>query len=292
VAALEQTGAWWRVRGHRRGLVGAAAAVAWPGRRATWEVTSYRSRERWGGPRTVDPGSVHAAARRHPELFLCHDPRTRRLLVAPHTPCPILFGLRGTNPAAVLAARAEIRSEPVDRWVLFRTNQATGDHLRARPVREVGPYLSARIDATVQGRPMTLAGGHVRVSVTDPEGGSIVCLAFEPTKTLPRVVSTLVPGDRVVLAGSRGLDAMFRLETVRLVRLGPRYGTPQGPICPACRRRTRSLGMSRGFRCPSCHRRWPPEAALRVRIAPAYPRGEYHPTPSARRHLHPRTPEP
>jgi tRNA(Ile2)-agmatinylcytidine synthase len=292
VTALDQAGGWWRVRGHHRGLVGAAASVAWPGRRVTWEVTAYRPREVWGEPRCVDAASVRRAARRHPELFLCHDPRTRRLMVTPHTPCPILYGLRGTDVSALLTARSEVRSEPVERWVLFRTNQATGDHLRPRPVRELGPYLAARIAGTVQGPPRVLAGGHVHLPVVDHEGLPVDCVAFEPTKTLPRVARALVAGDRVVVGGSRGEDATFRLETVRLVRLVPRFGPPRAPECPLCHRRARSLGTVRGFRCPSCHRRWPPEAAARARLPPAFPRGEYHPTPSARRHLHPLAPEP
>lgn len=290
--ALEAARAWWRVRGHPRGLVGAAASIAWPGRRVTWEATSYRLPGRWGSARSVDAESVRTAARRHPELFLCHDPRTRRLLVAPHTPCPILFGLRGTDPGVVVSARLEVRSEPVDRWVLFRTNQASGDHLGPRTAREVGPYLAARIDARVESRPTVLAGGHVRLKVSDREGTAVECVAFEPTKTLPKVVRTLLPGDRVVISGSRGVDPMFRLESLRLVRLVPRFGIPEAPRCSKCGRRARSLGTERGFRCPSCRRRWPPEAAQRRRLVPAFSRGEYHPTPSARRHLHPLAGEP
>jgi tRNA(Ile2)-agmatinylcytidine synthase len=290
--ALRAAGAWWRTRTSERGLVGAAAAIAWAGRHPTWEVTTYRLPERWGEPREVDGASVRSAARRFPSLFLCDDPRTRRLLVAPHTPCPILFGLRGTDRASLLAARREVRSEPVERWVLFRTNQGTGDHLTPRAVREMSPYLSGRIDATVVRPPETLAGGHVRLELVDDEGARLACLAFEPTKTLPRVVQGLVTGDRVVVWGGRGRDPSFRLEGIRLVHLVDRFGPRKGPICARCGERARSLGRARGYRCPTCHRRWPPEAASNPRVAPRFPVGEYHPTPSARRHLHPRGPEP
>lgn len=289
---LEASGAWWRVRGDPRGLVGASASIAWAGNHATWELTAYRFPDRWGTARDVDAESVRAAARRHPELFLCHDPRTRRLLVAPHTPCPILFGVRATDPNVLLAARGEIRSEPIERWVLFRTNQASGDHLRPRRVREIAPYTSARLWGRVLGAPVGLPGGHVRISVLDSEGAPCDCLAFEPSKTLPRIVRALVPGDRVSIAGSRAEDTTFRLEVVRLAHPAPRFGPPRGPLCPECGRRAKSMGRTRGYRCPSCRRRWPPEAAVRIRRAPPpYPR-EYHPTPSARRHLHPLAPEP
>ena len=288
---LRREGVWWRARGDGRGLVGASASIAWPGSHPTWELAAYREPRAIGAPRRVELESVRSAARHHPSLFLCHDPRTRRLLVAPHTDCPVLYGLRSTRPGAVLRARGEVRSEPIDRWVRFRTNQGTGDHLAARTPPEVGPFLSARVSATVAALPVVLPGGHVRFSVIGTEGPKMECMAFEPTKTLPGVAASLVPGDRVVVWGSRRSDPVLRLEGIRLVRLAPRLDAAEPPICAGCGRRTRSMGTARGYRCRRCGRRYPPESAVRPRLAPLYPPGEYHPTPSARRHLAPRGPE-
>ncbi len=287
ITSLRNARAWWRVRGGSRGLVGATASIAWPARSATWELTAYRRPERWGTPRRVEAASVRAAARRHPTLFLSYDARTRRLLVAPHTPCPILFGLRGTDRRELLAALREIRSEPIDRWVIFRTNQATGDHLERRTAQELRPYTSARLRAVVRARPLDLAGGHVRLEVADGEGRAVECLAFEPTKTLPSVVRALRPGDLVDLAGSRGRTPALRLESVRVLRLAPRWGSVRGPYCRSCARRARSLGRGRGFRCDACRRRWPPESATPRRVPTPELPAWTHPTPSARRHLHP-----
>jgi len=289
---LESVGAVVHAEGDGRGLVGASAAIAWPGRRVTWELIAYRPVKREGARRRVDVRSVRAAARRDPGLFLCHDPRTRRLLVTPHTPCPILFGLRGTRPTSPLRARASVRSEPVDRWVLYRTNQATGDHLVPRLAREVSAYGSGRVSGLVAAPPQTLRGGHVRVRLVDREGTDLEVIAFEPTKTLPRIVRHLVPGDRVEVWGSRGDGPVLKMEGLRVVSLIPRWTTGSSPPCPDCHRPTRSLGAVRGFRCPRCRRRFPPEAVRRNRRrAPIRP-GEYHPTPSARRHLAPLGPEP
>jgi len=289
---LESVGALVRAEGDGRGLVGASAAIAWPGRRATWELIAYRPIEREGARRRVDIQSVRSTARRHPDLFLCHDPRTRRLLVTPHTPCPILFGLRGLGPASPLRARLEVRSELVDRWVLFRTNQGTGDHLTPRFAREVEAFESGRVAGTVSGPPRTLRGGHVRLPLVDAEGTSMEAIAFEPTKTLPRVVRHLVPGDRVEVWGSRGSDAILKLEGLRVVSLAPRWAAGKPPLCLSCGRRTQSLGAVRGFRCSQCRRRFPPEAARATRRPPPIATGVYHPTPSARRHLAPLGPEP
>jgi tRNA(Ile2)-agmatinylcytidine synthase len=287
VRELRAAGAWWRTRGGRRGLIGAAAAISWPGGRSTWEVTAYRAPGRWGSPRAIDAGSVREAARRHGSLFLCDDRRTRRLLVAPHTPCPILYGLRGTDPAELLAARREVRAEPVDRWILFRTNQASGDHLPRRSVGDLRAFTSGRITAIVGAPPIALPGGHVRISAVDPGGDRIDCIAFEPTKTLPRLLRALVPGDRIEVRGSRSRDPTLRLESVRVLGLAPRWGPARAPRCPRCDRPARSLGRGRGYRCGTCRQRWPPEAAQRSSAPrPELPR-ETHPTPSARRHLHP-----
>lgn len=289
-ATLRRHGAWFRTQGSSRGLVGAAAAIAWPGRRATWELAAYRVPERVGLARSIDAATVRRTARRFPSLFLCDDPRTRRLLVAPHTSCPVLFGLRSTRRAPLLAARPHIRSEPVDRWVVFRTNQASGDHLADRPVADLGPFRSARFEATVRAAPESRVGGHVLLPLADGLGRPVDCLAFEPTKTLPKVAASLVPGDRLVAWGSRGADAVFRLEGLRLLEVLPRLGPLRPPRCLRCGRSTSSLGAGRGYRCPGCRRRFPLESAAQSSRSPPYPLGEYHPTPSARRHLAPRAP--
>ncbi len=289
---LRRHGAFIRTSGSERGIVGASAAIAWPEAHPTWELIAYRAPERWGRARRVDTASVRRARSRYADLFLCDDPRTRRLLVAPHTPCPILFGLRGTRPRAPLAARGIVRSEPVDRWVLFRTNQGSGDHLVPRAAQEVSEFRLGVVTGTVSSLPEALAGGHVRFSVADSAGSLLTCLAFEPTKTLPRIARTLLPGDRLRVWGSRSRAPSFHLEGIELVRVGPRRSPPRPPKCGRCGRTTDSLGHLRGYRCPGCHRKWPPEAAVSTVTAPPYAAGIYHPTPSARRHLAPRGPEP
>ncbi len=287
---LRASGARYRVRAGRRGLIGASAALAWPARRATWELIAYRQPGRYGTPREVDADSVRAAQQQEPELFLCEDPRTRRLLVAPHTACPILFGLRATSPDAPVRALPTVRSEAVDRWMLFRTNQGTGDHLRPRTVRSLTGYRSGSVRATVERGGEVRAGGHVRFAVRDRAGGRLLCLAFEPTKTLPAVARALRPGDRVRVWGSRGRGGTLRLEGIELIAAAPR-GRWRPPRCEACGQRSRSLGRGRGWRCDGCRRRFPPEAGGREERPPALVPGIYHPTPSARRHLAPLGPE-
>jgi len=285
-AELRAAGAFVRVRSGRRGIVGAAAAIAWPGSRATWELLAYRAADRLGSPRSVERESVLQAERAEPELFLCSDARTRRVLVSPHTPCPILFGLRGRSPSAPLRARTLIRSEPVDRWMLFRTNQGTGDHLVRRAVADVVPLSSAIVDGNVDGSVAVGEGGHVRFELRDAAGDVLPCVAFEPTKTLPEVARRLRAGDRLQVWGSRGRTGAFRLEGIRVLRLAA-VDRWAAPTCPACQRRARSLGTGRGWRCDRCRRLFPLEAGGRFAPPRRLRPGAYHPTRSARRHLAP-----
>jgi tRNA(Ile2)-agmatinylcytidine synthase len=290
-AALRASGYETRVRGSRRGLIGATAALAWPARRATWELIAYRRPGQSGRPRRVDLASVRTARRRYPALFLCYDARTRRLLVAPHTPCPILFGLRSTDPTVLRSAARGIGSEPVDRWLRFRTNQGTGDHVREPVDASLEPFASGRLVGTVATTPKDLRGGHVRVEVLDRRGARVSCLAFEPSKTLPGVVRSLVPGEVTEMWGGRAEDPMFRIEGLVLRARRPVRVAGPRPRCRNCGRAMRSLGRARGYRCAGCRIRLPPEArATRVRAPPFGP-GTYHPTPSARRHLAPLGPE-
>lgn len=288
---LDAASATYRTLGSPRGLVGALASVAWPSRRRTFELLSYRAPSEGNAPRQVDLASVLRAQQRWPSLFLCYDWTTRRLLVTPHTPCPILFGLRARSATALLRARSSIQSEAVDRWLLFATNQGTGDHLCKRPAGSLPPFSSSIVVGTVTGAPTVRPGGHVAFSLQDRDGRRLECLAFEPTKTLPKVVRALAEGDRVRVWGSRKEDPGFRLEGVEVLRWGRAEGPRRGPRCPACDRPTGSLGRDRGYRCPGCGRRWPPEAGRRSPRRPPFRRDVFHPTPSARRHLAPLGPE-
>ncbi|MFZ0830377.1 MAG: DUF1743 domain-containing protein [Thermoplasmata archaeon] len=274
------------------GQIGAAAALAWPGGHPTWEAIAYREPARWGTDRQVDRASVAGAVERHRELFLCFDARTRRLLIAPHTACPILFGLRATAPHAAMEALQEIRSEPVARWLLFRTNQGTGDHVRRPwPIPAI-PYTAGSLRGRLAERPVPGRGGHLVFPLKLDSGVRVRCAVFEPTKTLPRVLRSLLPGDRVRLWGGSQEDPVFRVEGLDLLSLGPRWAPPTNPRCPTCAHRMGSLGAGRGFRCSRCRYRSPPESRPSLRVPPEFPVGRYHPTPSARRHLAPRGPEP
>lgn len=283
--------------GSGEGIVGAAAALAWPARRRTWEAIAYRGRTRWGSPRTVDPESVRRMSSRYPETFLSYDERTRRTLVAPHTPCPILCGVRGTRPERLLRALAQIDTgETPERWLLFQTNQATGDHLVPRRACEAAPGTSGIYQGLTASAPRELKGGHVEFLLEDGTG-AIPCVAFEPSKTLAPVARQLAVGDRLRVWGSTpwrtgetgpgAAGGGLRLEGILILSAPPLWEKSANPRCPNCEGRTVSWGKGKGFRCRVCRTLLPLESAPGRRRGRGGLRGSYLPTPSARRHLAP-----
>ncbi len=289
-AILRRAGAEVRTSGSGLGRIGAAAALAWPGRECTWELIAYRPERRWGTRRVVEAESVREAERRAPELFLCTDPDSGRLLVTPHTACPVLYGLRSTDAGAALRARPTIRSEPVDRWMLFRTNQGTGDHVRAGLDDPPEPYSTGQVRGRVGAPPRPLRGGHVLLQLVRDGDARLDCVVFEPTKALVRVAGELATGDRVRLWGGVQGDPVLRVEGIELLELAPRCRPDGNPTCGRCGRRMKSAGAGRGFRCRGCGARAPPEFRGSHPVARRFGPGIYHPAASARRHLAPRGP--
>ncbi|MCI4323100.1 MAG: tRNA(Ile)(2)-agmatinylcytidine synthase [Thermoplasmata archaeon] len=288
---LEREGALVRAAGDGRGIIGAAAAISWPEARPTWEIITYRPQQRWGSMRRVDLGSVRRLSRAVPETFLSFDAGQNRLLVTPHTPCPILYGIRATSPKRLPGLVARVRSEPVERWCLFVSNQGTGDHVRSRAISELRPFDAAILDGEVADLPTVRTGGHWRFRLREPGGPSIDCWAFEPSKVLPSVVRQLVPGDRVRVWGGMGAEGPFRLEGVIVRHLAIRRTRGPNPKCPRCGRATHSAGRGRAFRCRPCRLQLPPESRADTIETTGLNLRRYDPVPSARRHLHPLAPE-
>jgi tRNA(Ile2)-agmatinylcytidine synthase len=282
-------GACWEARGSGQGLVGAAASLAWPHRRATYELLAYRDPLRWGEARTGDPREGERISLRYPSTFHNYDPRTRRLMLFPHTPCPILYGIRGRDPRDLPRASRLVGGEVPERWVIFRTNQASGDHLKARTLSSWPPGTSGVVEASVVSEPERLPGGHVRLRVRERDAAADA-YAFEPTKTLPRVARELLPGDRVRIWGSRPWgegDLSLNLEGLRVLAARPVFLRTGRPRCPRCGGRSERMGRHSGFRCRPCGVRLPPEAAPGRWVSRSRLLGAVHPTPSARRHLAP-----
>jgi tRNA(Ile2)-agmatinylcytidine synthase len=284
---LEARGLLFRAEGTQRGLVGAAAAMAWPMERLTWELIAYRPRERWGAPRDVDPGSVVAMDQAFPSTFDSYDAETGALTMVPSSPCPVLFGIRGTEPGDLPRALEVLKGEDRAGWLLFASNQGTDDHLVPRLLDEVAPFESVAVRGTVVGTPRTIPGGHVLFDIS--EGGRrLDVAAYEPTKGFRNRVRDLLPGDVIVACGSvRDAPRTLNLEKFALLSLGAPVEVVKvgNPRCPGCGKSMKSIGAAAGYRCIRCGTRAAESAAVEEQRPRGIAKGWYEVPTGARRHL-------
>jgi tRNA(Ile2)-agmatinylcytidine synthase len=284
---LEEEGVLHMAEGTRRGLVGAAAACAWPRERVTWELIAYRPPDRWGTSREVDPGSVQEMDKMFPSTFDSFDEETRGMTMIPSSPCPVLFGIRGTDPDALPKALGHVRSEPHEGWVMFETNQATDDHLTVKAMSDVSPHESVAVRGTVTKGPGTITGGHVILEIGDGDA-RLAAAAYEPTKGFRGIVRKLVPGDSVMACGSvRDEPRTLNLEKVKVLSLGAEVERIKvaNPRCPDCDKSMKSVGATAGYRCNNCGTRAEEEdATFEDRPREVQP-GWFEVPTNARRHL-------
>ncbi|MHB8605957.1 MAG: TiaS agmantine-binding domain-containing protein [Thermoplasmatota archaeon] len=270
----------------KRGVIGAIAALAWPAERSTFELIRYRERARWGTPRDVDAADVERIERECPTLFDSYDLVERDVVCVPASPCPILYGLRATEPRELATAAASIASERVAEETLFETNHASDDHLVDATVAQVVDYLSARVAVSVASAPQA-RGGHVFVETADATG-ELRLAAYAPTRSFRATLAALAVGDRLLACGGihRGPDGRLTMgvEKLRLDSLESTSRKQANPVC-ACGARMKSAGRGAGYRCRVCAARAPPEAAPRAPLVRGLAEG-WHEVPSvARRHL-------
>ncbi len=268
-----------RMWGSGLGIIGASAACAWRPRDRTWEILAYRHPELIGSPRNVSAASVRDMDAGFRSTFCNYDYENERVVIAPSTPCPVLFGIRGDDPLDLPGALHSIRGEPPERWLLFETNQGTDDHVLPAPTQV--PRSAGTFSGRVNTAPRNLPGGHVVFGLDRWE-----VTAYEPSKQFRRVARALVPGDLVEVIGSLREDPRtINLEKLRIVEMAPGRVKAANPMCPRCCRRMKSMGRESGYRCRGCGKRV--TDALAVYSEPARPirPGWHEPPTGSRRHL-------
>jgi tRNA(Ile2)-agmatinylcytidine synthase len=272
-----------------RGRIGALAAVgAWSAFEDwTCEHIAYREPGRRDTPREVDRESVFAAADRgYPDVWDTVDRVEDEAVCVPHTPGPVLYGIRGDDRAAVRSVAADIVSEPVERSRLFVTNQGTDTHLRDGRLGTLREGRAYRVSGTVVEPPKTREGGHVFVTISDhgrdSAGGATTfpCAAFEPTKRFRDRVRALRVGDRVTVCGevSGGTINVEKFAVRDLCRT-----ERVTPVCPDCDRSMESAGVDQGYRCRDCGTKRERKATRE--IDRDLELGWYEVPPCARRHI-------
>ena len=284
-AMLRESGACYRRFKSGRGIIGASAAMSWRPRDRTWEVIAYRAPKRFGTERRIDPGSVIEMDKATKFTFNNYDYENLHVAIAPGSPCPILFGIRGDSQNELLRAKDMIRGEKPDRWLMFLTNQATEEHIVPKKIGELEPMMSVRVRANVASVPRTIKGGHVIAKISD--GDDIDAAFYEPSRKFRDVARSLIPGDEIVVFGSvREVPRTLNVEKILIRNLADDVHKVHNPPCPECGKRMGSMGANQGFRCKRCGSKLPAGAAVMEDSPRRIKPGWYEPPVASRRHLH------
>ena len=225
------------------GVVGACAAISWESNtHSSWELMAWRNESSLGSERRVSPKSVSQLESLFPGTFLNRDPTKGRGLIAPRTPCPVLYGIRGSSYSEVEKAHIWLQSEKgvetCKSYAIHRSNQISDDH------------IESTLSGSIICKPRETKGGHASVSVFSG-GKSLNLVAFQEGGPVNRLLRTLEPGDKITWVGLSSPDGSIHLERLRIDSASPRIFSR--PMC--CRRTMRSSGRNQRLRCLSCGRK-------------------------------------
>ena len=278
--------------GNGRGLIGALASVGNTLEHDhTYEFIAYRSMDQSKFKRGVDPESVLEMVNKMKDrVFSNIDPDEARILIEPHGPDPVIYGIRGEAATDVIEAARFVRSEQaVERWMVFRSNQATAEHLaHIMRIRDLRPYMACVVHGRVESIPRITEGGHVFFELgNDLE--RIDCAAYEPTRGFREIVRGLRVGDEIsvhanVKPRSRTHGLTLNIEGLEILNLMPGV-LLVNPDCPHCLKRMKSAGSGKGFKCFRCGFKDPTAMKIERRVERTIREGLHLPPLSAQRHL-------
>lgn len=275
-----------------RGIIGALAAVGETLHEDyTYEILAYRAPKNWGTRRKVNEASIFQMdIETAPYTFNNVDREKERVIITPRGPDPILFGIRGETSEIVKKAFQMVKPlEPVERWVIFRTNQGTDAHLRrASKLGGLAPYSSVIVRGTVSAPPRVVPKRHAIFRIKD-ESAEVDCAAFEPTGALRHIALKLRVGDIVEAFGAVKSPSWpnpltINLEKIRVTKLEPKL-VYQNPMCPDCGKRLKSMGKNQGFRCEKCGFKRQDSSKIKARIKRCLKKGIYIAATRSQRHL-------
>jgi tRNA(Ile2)-agmatinylcytidine synthase len=274
--------------GNGQGLVGAISVIGYEFFDHTFELLCYRKKSQFGKKRNINKESVkNMQSTTFPETFSSYDSENDRVLITPHGPDPVFCGIRGETIKSVVKASAILNpDEKLDGYMVFKSNQGTGDHLNNElQIDELRPFTSGFLVGEVCSKPIAEQGGHVFFSI-QVKDEKIRCAVYKPTK-ITKVAQNLVPGDRIHIGGgirkaSKKHGRVLNVEFLRVLHLAKNH-LFANPTCKKCNKKMKSKGSKQGFECVKCGNRLSTKSILEV------PRKIqcklYLPSVSAHRHL-------
>ena len=265
-----------------RGLIGAACAIAWDFKKSdtTYELLAYRKKNKWGTSREISQDRVNIVSTLD-GVFSCLDD-DGKISMVPHSPCPVLWGLRGTNPQSLMDGLNHLGPEKPEKSLLFLTNQGSDDHLQEKSLSEIKDGICIKLRGHVHSPPYAIQGGHRFFDLIDEDNDTITCAAYEPSGNFRTKVDKLVQGDSLEVCGSLS-QGTLNLEKFRVTEFENRYVKLPNPLCINCQARMHSIGKNAGYKCRICGTK--ASKPNHKSILPDLDNCWYEPPSSARRHL-------
>jgi tRNA(Ile2)-agmatinylcytidine synthase len=275
-------------QGNGQGLVGAIGAIGYYFEDHTLELLSYRKKPKFGKERKISTESVKIMQEKtSPNTFNSFDTKKGRILITPHGPDPVFYGVRGENVDTLVYATKILKSnEKLDGYMIFKSNQGTGDHLKNELNFEtMKPYASGKIAGIVSNWPKIIKGGHVFFKILS-KNHEFWCAVYKPTG-ISTIASNLIKGDKILVGGgvrkaSKNFPRIINLEFIEVIQLKKNIST-SNPLCKKCNKKMKSKGKNQGFQCISCGKKSSKKAP--VEISRKIKKQLYLPKMSAHRHL-------
>ena len=275
-------------QGNGQGLIGAIGAIGYDFHDHTLELLSYRKKPKFGKERKISTESVKTMQEKtFPFTFNSFDTKKGRILITPHGPDPVFYGVRGENIDSLIYATKILKSdEKLDGYMIFKSNQGTGDHLQNELNSEnMKPYASGKITGTVSNLPKTVKGGHVFFKILS-KNHEFWCAVYKPTG-ISTVASNLIKGDKICVGGgvrkaSKNFPRIINLEFLDIINL-QKNTVQSNPLCKKCDKKMKSKGQHQGFECIRCGNKSSKKTT--VEISRKIKKQLYLPKISAHRHL-------
>ena len=275
-------------KGNGQGLVGAIGAIGYNFNDHTLELLSYRKRSKFGKERKITAKSVKVMQEKtFPNTFNSFDIKKRRILITPHGPDPVFYGVRGENVDSLLYATKILKSEEkLDGYMIFKSNQGTGDHLKNElNFENMLPYASGKITGIVSNNPKIVKGGHVFFKINS-NNHDFWCAVYKETG-ITTIASNLIKGDKLCVGGgvrkaSKNFPRIINLEFIEIINLEKNISM-SNPFCKKCNKKMKSKGKNQGFQCIRCGKK--EMSKITTEISRKIKKQLYVPKTSAHRHL-------
>ncbi len=275
-------------KGNGQGLVGSIGAIGYHFDDHTFELLSYRKRRRFGSKRQLVTQSVKIMQEKTlPNTFNSFDTKKGRVLITPHGPDPVFYGIRGEDIDSLLYASTILKSnEKLDGHMVFKSNQGTGDHLKNElNADNMKPFASGKISGVVSNTPHIIKGGHVFFKIMSHDH-EFWCAVYKPTG-ISTVALHLIQGDRISVGGgirraTKNFPRIINIEYLDVLCLEANHST-SNPFCKRCNKKMKSKGRTQGFQCIRC--KSTSSQKITINIPREIKEQLYLPEMSAHRHL-------